>query len=360
MKVEFTRKTTKNLRKRLKLAQKWNNAGTAMKIAALLMLAMNIPEDDIADIWGITVRTLYNWRNDFLLRGTKSLLCGRKRKGNPSRLSESQKEELKRIVLDGPEKSGFARGTWTAAMIRDLVGRKYGVAYNPRYVCDLLKRMGLSYRKGKYISDQYDSEERILWKDETWPNLLERAKRENAALLFEDEVGFALWGSLGYTWGLAGKQPLVKTTGRRRNLKAFGAMDYFSGRFVFRTEENKLDSESYRRFLDKVLKQFPNTKIVLVHDGAPYHRSKEIKEFMESQERLEAVRLPSYSPEFNIIEYLWKKAKAKTHNKYFPDFQSLKKYVCKVLRSLQKNLSDVLSLCASYDGMIESAFPKIL
>ena len=162
---------------------------------------------------------------------------------------------------------------------------------------------------------------------------------------------------MGYTWGLAGKQPLVKTTGRRKNLKAFGVIDYFSGRFVFQTEENKLNSNSYISFLKKVLKRFPG-QIILIHDGAPYHKSKETKEFMESQERLETVRLPSYSPEFNIIEYLWKKAKARTHNKYFPDFQSLKKHVCRVLRSLQKNLSEVLSLCASYEDMLVSAFLK--
>ena len=356
MKIEFTRKTTKNLKKRLQLAKKWNNAGMIMKIAALLMLAMEIPEEGIADIWGITVRTLYNWRNDFVAKGMKSLIVGR-RKGCPPRLSEKQKEQLKQIVLDGPEKSGFARGTWTSGMIQGIIEKKFKISYNPRYVCDLLGQIGLSYQKGKYISDKYDSKERILWKNERWPNLLEKAKREGAVILFEDEVGFALWGSLGYTWGLVGKQPLVKTTGRRKNLKAFGVIDYFTGRFVFQTEENKLNSTSYISFLQKVLKRF-SSKIILVHDGAPYHKSKEVREYMNAQPRLEAVRLPSYSPEFNIIEHLWKKAKAKTHNKYFPDFQSLKKHVRNVLRSLQKNVSEVLILCTSYEDMIEAAFPE--
>lgn len=356
MKIEFTRKTIKNLKKRLKWAKKWNNPRLITKIAALLMLAMDIPAEEVADIWGITVRTLYNWRNAFLAYGTKSLTASRK-KGCPAKLSERQKEELKQIVLDGPQKAGFSRGTWTAAMIRDVIEKKYKVSFNPRYVCDLLKQIGLSYQKGKYISDKYDSEDRVLWKNETWPSIMQRAKQEEAVILFEDEVGFALWGSLGYTWGLAGKQPLVKTTGRRKNLKAFGVIDYFTGRFVFQTEENKLNSSSYINFLKKVLRRFSG-KIILIHDGAPYHKSKATKEFMDSQERLETVRLPSYSPEFNIIEHLWKKAKAKTHNIYFPDFQSLKKHVRKVLRSFQKNVSEVLTLCTSYDDMLVAAFPK--
>ena len=85
-------------------------------------------------------------------------------------------------------------------MIRDLIEKKYKVSFNRRYVCDLLKQIGLSYQKGKFISDKYDAEDRILWKNEKWPNLLQRAKQEKAVVLFEDEVGFALWGSLGYKY----------------------------------------------------------------------------------------------------------------------------------------------------------------
>lgn len=357
IRVEFTKKTIKNLRKKLKWAMKWNNSGQVMKIGALLMLAEGIPIEKVAEFWGITERTLYNWRNDFLSRGMRSLIVKRK-KGCKPRLTETEKKELKQIVLDGPEKEGFARGTWTSSMICNLIEKIYGVSYNHRYVCDLLKQMGLSYQKGKYISDKYESKDRILWKNETWPNLLNRAKREKAVILFEDEVGFALWGSLGYSWGLAGKQPLVKTTGKRKNLKAFGVIDYFTGRFVFQTEENKLNSKSYISFLKKVLNRFSG-KIILVHDGAPYHKSRETKDFMNSIDRLETVRLPSYSPEFNIIEHLWKKAKAKTHNVYFPDFLSLKKHVRCVLRSLQKNISEVLTLCTSYDEMLHSALPDV-
>ena len=42
------------------------------------------------------------------------------------------------------------------------------------------------------------------------------------------------------------------------------------------------------------------------------------------------------------------------------DFDSLKKYVRKVLRFFQKNASEVLSLCASYEGMLLSALTKPL
>ena len=48
-----------------------------------------------------------------------------------------------------------------------------------------------------------------------------------------DEVSFAMWGSLGRTWGVIGEQPEVKTKGCRKGLKMFGAIGFNNGQFIF-------------------------------------------------------------------------------------------------------------------------------
>jgi len=55
-----------------------------------------------------------------------------------------------------------------------------------------------------------------------------------------DEVSFARWGSLARTWAPTGEQPVVKTTGIRKGLKIFGAIDFHRGQFQF------MESLSYR------------------------------------------------------------------------------------------------------------------
>jgi transposase len=46
--------------------------------------------------------------------------------------------------------------------------------------------------------------------------------------------------------------------------------------------------------------------------------------FTERQNRLTVCNLPSYSPDYNPIEKLWKKVKKDgTHLHYFPTFQDL-------------------------------------
>jgi DDE superfamily endonuclease len=68
-----------------------------------------------------------------------------------------------------------------------------------------------------------------VWVEQTWPAILKQAHAHGAVILFADEVAFALWGSLSRTWAPRGQQPVVKTTGRRKGMKLFGAIELFSG-----------------------------------------------------------------------------------------------------------------------------------
>ena len=105
-------------------------------------------------------------------------------------------------------------------------------------MASLLKKLGLSYQKARFISDRQDEEKyelaRKAWLEETLPALLKKAKEENAVVLFGDEVSFAMWGSLARTWAPIGHQPTVKTRGMRKGLKMFGTIELGAGSFQYR------------------------------------------------------------------------------------------------------------------------------
>ncbi|MEI6046919.1 MAG: transposase [Chloroflexota bacterium] len=90
--------------------------------------------------------------------------------------------------------------------------------------------------------------------------------------------------------------------------------------------------------------------IFLVQDGARYHTSKEMKAFFEKHKTQIAVyQLPSYSPDYNPIEYLWRKTKRKaTHNKHFAEFGHLTKAVDQALERFQQEPEGVLGLFGCY------------
>ncbi|MCH8309561.1 MAG: transposase [Chloroflexi bacterium] len=93
-----------------------------------------------------------------------------------------------------------------------------------------------------------------------------------------------------------------------------------------------------------------NQHIILIQDGAKYHTSKAMNQFfVQHQDRLTKFQLPSYSPDFNPIEYLWKKVKKQaTHLKYFADFPSLIQKVDKVLVRFANTPKEITALMGRY------------
>jgi transposase len=65
--------------------------------------------------------------------------------------------------------------------------------------------------------------------------------------------------------------------------------------------------------------------------------------------RLTIEQLPSYSPDCNPIEHLWKKVKKEaTHVKYFPDFAQLQAEVDRALLHFAQTPSEITVLMARY------------
>lgn len=90
--------------------------------------------------------------------------------------------------------------------------------------------------------------------------------------------------------------------------------------------------------------------LVLIQDGARYHTSKAMEDsFAVHTDRLTKYQLPSYSPDFNPIEYLWRNVKKNaTHLKYFADFADLTQKVDKTLKKLATLPQEILGLMGRY------------
>jgi transposase len=235
------------------------------------------------------------------------------------------------------------------SLIQDLIWKKFGVLYNRFYVSELLHNLDLSYQKAHFVSDHLDEEARQQWMKEVWPKILSQARQRGAPIFFGDEASFALWGSLSYTWAPVGQQPQVKTTGIRKGYKVFGCIEFFSGRLLYQGLEDRFNSDSYQIFLAFLLSQFTGP-VILIQDGARYHTSKATRQFMEEhQDQLIVYQLPSYSPDYNPIEYLWKKVKTKaTHNRYFAEFVKLVQSVEDAMETLATQADEIKRLMGVY------------
>ena len=178
---------------------------------------------------------------------------------------------------------------------------------------------------------------------------MRQAQQQGALLLFGDEASFAQWGSLSYTWAPLGQQPTVKTCGKRKGYKVLGLIDYFSGRLFWKGQTERFNADSYQAFLTEVLAQ-TSQPIIVIQDGARYHTSQAMREFFAGHtDRLTVCQLPSYSPDFNPIEYLWKKVKKQaTHLKYFETFAALTDKVDQTMRQFTDLPAEILALMGRY------------
>jgi transposase len=349
MRIQWTKLTVKALHKRLQQAYTAGDKRLVRRLSVLLAVGQHkarVPE--VAQQWGISVAIVYQWLQEFLGERLASLPY-RWGRGRKSKLTDSQKRRLCQLLDAGPVAGGFSCGCWSSVLVAKLIQQEFNVMYNRFYVCTLLKTLGYSFQKAQFVSDHLDPEKRTAWLQEVWPRLLQQAKRRKALILFGDEASFAQWGSLSYTWARCGQTPLVKTSGKRKAYKVFGAIEFFSGRLFYQGIEGRFNSASYQAFLRSVLSQ-TQQHVFLIQDGARYHTCASMEQFFEEQRRrLTVYQLPSYSPDYNPIEYLWRNTKKQaTHNQYFAQFEDLTSAVEKTLAAMAADTQQVLNLFGRY------------
>ena len=349
--LKLTSAQKKSLVKKLKNAKAMGDIREANRVMAILALGEGQDKKAVAVTLRVTVESIHGWVKKFFLYGLRGL-TSKKPPGRPANLTSAQKRELGKLIEDGPEKAGFIGNCWRSPMVQELIHERFDVVYSVYYIAELLKNMGFSYQKAKFVSDHLNEEKRAQWLAETWPKMMALAKEKNAYLLFGDEASFPQWGTLTYTWARRGQQPTIETSGKRKGYKVFGLIDYFTGRLFCKCQEERLTSATYAAYLEEVLAK-TRKHIIIVQDGARYHTSAAMQKFFtQHQHRLTVFDLPSYSPDYNPIEKLWKKVKQTgTHLHYFPTFDSLKEKVHESLAFFENAPKEVLSLFGFFEDM---------
>ena len=237
--LTFSKELLENLYCCVLRAQQMKNIYAYKLSIALLWYGEGREIAEIAKLLKVDFKTVANWIKKFMSGGIQWVTSHHfKGRGRKEKLTKAQQKQLHDMIAEGPEKNGFSCGIWNSAMIGELILLKFGVFYNLNYLPTLLKKLGLSYQKARFISDRQGEEKyeeaRKVWLEKTLPAIIKKAKEENAVVLFGDEVSFAMWGSLARTWAPIGHQPVVKTRGIRKGLKMFGTIELIGGSFQYR------------------------------------------------------------------------------------------------------------------------------
>jgi hypothetical protein len=81
---------------------------------------------------------------------------------------------------------------------------------------------------------------------------------------------------------------------------------------LFSIVPDSYTDEKLIHFLAETRKEFRRCRVIVVWDGLPSHRSRRMKQYLGTQQRwLTVVRLPSYAPDLNPVEFAWGNIQAK-------------------------------------------------
>lgn len=119
--------------------------------------------------------------------------------------------------------------------------------------------------------------------------------------MFEDEAGFGRINKPKYCWCRKGYRPSVPCHHIREYRYAYGAVEPRTGESFFLIMPNS-DTECMNVYLRELSRRYRDDIILLVCDGAAWHRSGGL----HIPDNIVITHIPPYTPEMNPIEQIWK------------------------------------------------------
>ena len=313
-----------------------NKAMEEIRIRAVQRVQDGESPEVVIKALGFSRACIYNWLARYRSGGRHALRTG-DRSGRPRKLNGNQIKWIYNAVCDkDPQQLKFPFALWTRAMIVKLIKNQFDIKLSVTSVGRLLKQLGLTCQKPLYRAYQRNPELIKKWKEEQFPEIQKRAKKEGATIYFHDESGIRSDFHSGTTWSPKGDTPIVESTGNRFSLNMLAAITP-KGEMRFMIAKGTVTSNEICEFLERLMKHHKN-KVFLIWDGHSIHKSRQSKDCIASFDgRLEVFLLPPYSPDLNPIEQLWHHTKGNSvGRRAVKSIGQLKRFVINKLRSLQK------------------------
>ena len=136
-----------------------------------------------------------------------------------------------------------------------------------------------------------------------------KASLEHRILIFVDESGFYLLPATVRTYAPCGETPILKAFQTRDHLSVMSGVTPHGWLFTM-TRYDALNGLDSVHFLKHLLSQ-TDSKLLVIWDGSPIHRSIEVRTFLANgaAKQIHLERLPAYAPDLNPDEGTWRHLK---------------------------------------------------
>jgi transposase len=302
------------------LEQHYRKAGTPLvreRAHAILLNHEGRSAPEIASILRRAENTIREWLHAFEVTRLSSIFPKYAGNTNASKLTDEQRDEIKRILGESPSERGLPKEFWTVRTLKTYLEASFGIVYeSDRSYHYLLQLSNLSWKLPSMFDIRRDDalvEQRMkeirrkirpLLKDDRWEVLVSDESR----IVWESEMRRA--------WLKRGEKTVLKVHRSRDYQNFIGMLNLKNGRphlypLPWQNQETVIEG------LQKLKVEYPGKRLCLIWDNAKFHKGKMIRSELSREGALEnfhLINFPPYAPDTNPQEHIWKDAKESIAN----------------------------------------------
>jgi transposase len=262
---------------------------------------------EVAELFGVSRQAVGNWVQAYRVGGEQALAAqrrGRRPREQMVLQPWQQAQICKTIREKNPDQLRLPFFLWTREAVRELIGRRFKLRLALTTVGKYLRRWGFTAQKPVRRAFEQNPAAVTVWLEEIYPAIAAKAKREQALILWGDEMGLRSDHAAGRSFSPKGKTPVIPGTGQRFGANVISVISN-RGQLYFMVFTGKANARLFLSFLRRLLRQLTGRKLFLIVDRHPSHRAKLVKAFVATHsDRIALYYLPPYSPELNPDELL--------------------------------------------------------
>jgi putative transposase len=280
------------------------------RAVAVKMALLGEPYSKITKLIGMHKSCITIWKQKFEAKGLDGIKLGYQ--GSSGYLNLEQRAETIRMLR--------AKSYGNLDELVTYLDEHYGVIYKSKQsYYELLKAAGISWKKSQKTNPSFGPE-LVKKKREEIQSFLsqnsEAIRTRQLVVFFVDECHLLGDDVCGYVWGKTDIRIKIPLKNIKARQTYYGALDYQAKEFIIQ-EYPVGNSSSTIKFIKNLQRARPEQRIALIWDGAKYHKSNEIRDFLASANHgckpdswsITCILFAPNAPEQNPVEDIWLQAK---------------------------------------------------
>lgn len=182
-------------------------------------------------------------------------------------------------------------------------------------------------------------------------------KTQLRSVYFGDAAHFRHNAETTYSWSEIGEPHIIPTNSGRTHHNVIGVYCAQTHESFFIQTPDNINSAKVIELLKMLREHHPaSAKVYVILDNARHHHARDVKAYCESS-GIDLVFLPTYSPNLNVIERLWKLVRKKVlKDRYYATLDLFVAAIRDLLEHLERYIDELVTLMTDDFEIIPSAW----